>query len=436
VLVKRIPDGFGRSGARTSTVSLVGDAFVAIESSGLECDIVGPPRLREAVRRATRSVEPSLRVTALTDPRVPRRYVDAQRRARARPTSNAMHESVKGGAMATAALDRTQAREGDGGTGQLARGLGWFGIGLGLAEIAMPNRLARMIGIEESDGVRNTMFAFGIREIASGIGILSRPESPGWVWARVGGDVMDLAALGSAFNRDGANRGRLAAATAAVAGVGLLDVAAAGDLTRHASGVADTRRGVAPFEGVHVTSVITIGRPAEEVYRFWRDLENLPRFMEHLESVRDLGEGRSHWRARAPAGRSVEWNAEIVEDRPNELIAWRSLPGSDVPNQGSVRFARGPGGDSTEVHVEVRYDPPAGALGAAIAKLFGEEPKQQISRDLRRLKQVLETGEPIQSDASIHHGMHPARPPEEPVGLAPRVQGPPTAGPRSEGGMR
>ncbi len=329
--------------------------------------------------------------------------------------------------MATVAQDMTaagwdQPTTGGQNTQRMARGLGWFGIGLGLAEIAMPHRLARMIGVEDGDGVRNTMFAFGIREITSGIGILSKPQSSGWVWSRVGGDMMDLAALGSAFRADGSNRTRLAAATAAVAGVGLLDVLAAGQLSRESDGGPERQRGVAPGEGIDVSSVVTIGRPAEEVYAFWRNLENLPRFMDHLESVRELGGGRSHWKARAPAGRDVEWNAEIVEERPNELIAWRSLPDADVPNAGSVRFARGPNG-STEVHVQLRYDPPGGAAAAAIAKLFGEEPQQQVSRDLRRFKQVMETGEPIRSDASVHHGPHAAQPPAERIGLPPRMSG-------------
>ena len=158
---------------------------------------------------------------------------------------------------------------------------------------------------------------------------------------------------------------------------------------------------------------MTINRSPEEIYHFWRDFQNLPRFMDHLESVDVLDERRSHWRAKAPAGKTVEWDAEIIEDRPNELIAWRSLENADVPNTGSVRFVPAPGGRGTEVHVELKYDPPGGAVGVAIAKLFGEEPNQQVATDLRRFKQVMETGEVVQSDASIHRGPHPARPPAD-----------------------
>jgi uncharacterized membrane protein len=148
----------------------------------------------------------------------------------------------------------------------------------------------------------------------------------------------------------------------------------------------------------------------EQVYEFWRDFRNLPRFMEHLESVELLEGRRSRWRAKAPVGSNVEWEAEIVEDRPNEMISWRSLPGSEVDNTGSVRFLPAPGGRGTEIRVALEYDPPGGRLGAKVAKLFGEAPEQQVASDLRRLKQVLETGEVVHSDASIHRGMHPARP--------------------------
>ena len=116
---------------------------------------------------------------------------------------------------------------------------------------------------------------------------------------------------------------------------------------------------------------------------------------------------------RAPLGTTIEWTAEMVEDRPDELISWRSVEDSQVPNSGVVRFVRAPGDRGTEVHLDLSYDPPAGAIGATIAKLFGREPSQQVDGDLRRLKQVLETGEVVHSDSSIHRGPHPARPSEE-----------------------
>jgi uncharacterized membrane protein len=152
---------------------------------------------------------------------------------------------------------------------------------------------------------------------------------------------------------------------------------------------------------LHVTKSVTINRPREAVYEFWRDFSNLPQFMAHVQSVASEGDKRSHWVVAAPAGQTVEWDAEIVDDRPNALIAWRSLEGSDIRHEGSVRFDQAPADRGTEVHVDLRYDAPGGKAGAAVAKLFGEEPTQQIGDDLRRLKQVLETGEVVRSDGSL-----------------------------------
>jgi uncharacterized membrane protein len=152
---------------------------------------------------------------------------------------------------------------------------------------------------------------------------------------------------------------------------------------------------------MRVKRAVTINRPVEEVYAFWRDFENLPRFMYHLEMVENTGVNRSHWVAKAPAGKTVEWEAEVTDDRPNEAIAWRSIGSDDdVHNSGVVRFLPAPGGRGTEIHVELQYDPPAGKAGALVAKLFGEEPAEQTSDDLRRLKQVLETGEVLRSHGS------------------------------------
>jgi uncharacterized membrane protein len=146
---------------------------------------------------------------------------------------------------------------------------------------------------------------------------------------------------------------------------------------------------------------VTILRPRADVYAFWRELENLPRFMMHLEHVESSSTTRSHWVARAPAGQSVEWDADIVRDRPGEEIAWQSVEGSDIRNSGRVLFFQAPADRGTEIHVVLEYDAPAGAAGKTIAKLLGEEPSQQIRDDLRRLKQVLETGEVVRSDGSM-----------------------------------
>ena len=132
--------------------------------------------------------------------------------------------------------------------------------------------------------------------------------------------------------------------------------------------------------------------------------------MRHLASVTTIDEKRSRWVVKGPADLRVEWIAEIVADRVNEAIIWRSIQGADVDNSGSVQFVRAPGGRGTEVWVEIAYNAPGGRLGAAVAKLFGKEPSQQVQGELRRLKQLHETGEVVHSDASIHRGLHPARP--------------------------
>jgi uncharacterized membrane protein len=161
-----------------------------------------------------------------------------------------------------------------------------------------------------------------------------------------------------------------------------------------------------------VQKSITVNRPIDEVYRFWHDFENLPRFMSHLESVRVTAPGLSHWRAHGPAQTIVEWDAVVTAEEVNVLIAWRSVEGSEVRSAGSVRFTPAPHGRGTEVRVAMSYDPPGGVVAATMAKLFGEEPGQKVDSDLRAFKQVLEAGEVVVSDATVRKGPHPARPPE------------------------
>ena len=291
---------------------------------------------------------------------------------------------------------------------RLANGLGWFSIGLGLAEVVAPGRVAEMIGVADDDGTRSLLRFYGMRELAAGVGILSGSQPAGWMWGRVAGDMLDLATLASAMKSNQNDKSKLATATAAVLGVTALDVICAQQLSRRSE-----HNGKSQARPVHVVRTTTINRPVEDVYRFWRDFQNLPTFMHHLESVQTTGERRSHWKAKAPAGTMVEWDAEIVDDVTNSRISWRSLEGSDVDNSGSVTFERATGGRGTIVKVEVDYSPPGGKLTAMLAKLTGEEPGQQIDADLRRLKQMLEIGEIVRSDASIHRGMHPAQPPQQ-----------------------
>ncbi|PWT89357.1 MAG: cyclase [Proteobacteria bacterium] len=163
-----------------------------------------------------------------------------------------------------------------------------------------------------------------------------------------------------------------------------------------------------PYElGIRVDRSITIARPRAEIYRFWRNLSNLPRFMKNVRSVTEECGTRSHWVVEAPGGRTVEWDAVIHNELENELIAWRSLAGAQVANAGSVWFQDAPGGRGTEVKVELQYNPPAGALGAIVASLFGKEPGQQIREDLYRLKALMETGEVVTVDGQTSGARRP-----------------------------
>jgi uncharacterized membrane protein len=202
-----------------------------------------------------------------------------------------------------------------------------------------------------------------------------------------GGDILDLFALGKVTKSKSAKPINAAIATAAVVGVTTLDVCCAQELSD------GNRDHIFNFK-----KTILINSSPEELYRQWWSFENLPRFMKNLESVEMITDGRSHWVAKGPAGKKVQWDAEITEDRPNELIAWRSLDGAEVDNFGQVRFETAPGGRGTLVSVEMQYKPPSGKVGVSIAKIFGRAPEQEVEEDLRRFKQVMETGEMITTE--------------------------------------
>lgn len=265
---------------------------------------------------------------------------------------------------------------------RLATALGWFSIGLGIAQLLAPRRMAYASGV----GSERTplLRALGAREIASGVGILSRRQRPAWLWSRVAGDVMDIAILAAAARTavGAQQRRRVAIAAAAVTGVTAADIWSS---MRQSRELAATE--------VNIEKSIAINRPVNECYRFWRNFENFPRFMQHVQDVRVLSDTRSHWIVKAPAGTTVEWDAEITYDQPNQLLVWHSVEGSDIDHAGQIRFEPSVDGSSTVLHVEMQYRPPGGKAGALIAKLFGEEPEQQIEEDIRRFRQLIETGE-------------------------------------------
>ncbi|HYH43608.1 MAG TPA: SRPBCC family protein [Burkholderiales bacterium] len=294
----------------------------------------------------------------------------------------------------------------DVGAERVARGLGWFSIGLGLAELMAPRAIARLCGGEG----RHTglIRLYGLREIAAGLMIFSQGRRPAaGMWSRVAGDAIDIATLAAAAVNPRTNKAGVAFATASVLGVTALDIMCAQQLSVAKGSMTESG-------AIRVKRSTVINRPADEIYEYWRDIENLPRFMYHLQSVERTGERTSHWVSKAPGGATVEWDSEITEDRANELIAWRSVEGSDVYTAGSVRFEPRPGGRGTVVRVDMEYYAPGGVAGTAFAMLFNESPEQQIYDDLRRLKQVLETGEIVRSDGSPEGAgqiiQHPGQP--------------------------
>lgn len=167
--------------------------------------------------------------------------------------------------------------------------------------------------------------------------------------------------------------------------------------------VAPSRRIVRGSSGVNVTRAVTIRRSAQELYAFWRDLENLPKIIKHPVTITRSSDLGSHWSVSAPPGdRRVEWDAVIINDEPGKLIAWRSREDAEIANAGTVRFETAPGDEGTEVTVSLEYNPPAGKLGALLAKLSGEEPAQQVGEALRRFKALMEAGEIPTIDGQSH----------------------------------
>jgi uncharacterized membrane protein len=183
--------------------------------------------------------------------------------------------------------------------------------------------------------------------------------------------------------------------------------------------VSAVKRGHMTGSAIHIQKTFTIDRSPEELYNYWRNFENLPRFMKHLKSVTKKDDRTSHWVANGPMGVPVEWDAELLDERPNEYLVWHSLPGSAICNRGSVEFRNAPNGSGTEVTVALTYHNPAGKVGAAFAKMIGREPEQQVREDLRRFKSLMETGEiptvvgqPSGRRSSVVRVMHAAKQPE------------------------
>lgn len=207
-------------------------------------------------------------------------------------------------------------------------------------------------------------------------------------------------AIGAALVAGGLRRRSAAGAIASLLGGAFLFRSATGHcpvkarLIQGEPGSGQAESAVLPHgEGYAMEESIVVARPARALYDFWRNFENLPRFMDHLYAVTRVDETRSRWVAEGPAGQRVEWEAEIIHDDPGARIGWRSLPGSEVTHAGSVQFLPAPDGNGTEVRVHLRYEPPLGLAGKLIAKVFRKEPETQIAKDLERFKELMEVGE-------------------------------------------
>jgi len=300
------------------------------------------------------------------------------------------------------------------------RGLGWFSVGLGIARLIAPGALAKAVGVGDHSRNRLLMRVLGIRDLACGVGLLSGGAAAPWLRGRVAGDAMDLALLGVALARPTAKsralRGaglrsipRLPLAMGAVGALAAVDVLV-GRRMMGTVAVVDGRPGArgAIRGALDLASSITVIRPPETVYAFWRNFQNLPRFMNDVVAVQTISRLESKWSVSAPGGQIVQWEGLVTEDHPNERIVWRTMRGSDIAHAGEVSFTRAPGARGTEVRLKLRVESPVGFFG--LSKLARGVAEQQMGQSLLRFKQLLEIGEVMRSDASIHRGLHPARP--------------------------
>jgi uncharacterized membrane protein len=300
---------------------------------------------------------------------------------------------------------------------RFANALGYFSIGLGLSEVAATDSLANMIGL--ADTRLRLLKALGLREIANGLAILAAPLRPQWMWSRVAGDTIDLSLLASALASPRSSRGRLMAATAAVAGVTLLDVFCARLLSLNGYQHVN-RRWLSGGRGLRLQRSIAINSAPDRLYRFCREFSNLPQIIGYADSVSEIGNQRLRWRAEGPAGQAMEWDTRIIEDRPNELISWCSANSAPIEHGGSIRFLPRQDSHGTIVRVEVLHRPLKGTMSSFL-RMLGSRPEFYVAEGLRRFKALIETGEiPTtrgQSSGRPEHSVSVDREVGKPLGL-------------------
>jgi len=258
--------------------------------------------------------------------------------------------------------------------------LGWLSVGLGLTALLAPRSVGALTGLGERSVLLRLV---GCRELASGMGLLSQRQQSAWLWSRVAGDAMDLALILSACGPGNPARGRALTTAGVVAAITAADVTAS---------IREPSRAARPRYAAEATlsETLVVNKTPQECYEFWRNQANLGRFMSAVESVTALDERRSRWKMRGPMRSKLEWTSEITADAPGSHVGWRTLDGSDVEHAGVVRFHPAAGGRGTLVRVAMRYRPP---LGGVFARLLGKHPRFEVREDLRRFKQLMETGE-------------------------------------------
>jgi uncharacterized membrane protein len=266
-----------------------------------------------------------------------------------------------------------------------ARNLGYLSLALGAGALLMPNRLARLTGLEQHRGLLPLV---GLRELASGVGLLTQTNPTPWLWSRVVGDGMDLAVLASSVLNPHNPRRLSAAVTTTI--VALISAIDARESMRTNNGMQGS---ISAATDAFASASVIVDKSAQECYSFWRDPTNLVKFSPMLESVSVLDERTSHWVARGPAGAKVEWSSRLTADAPGERIAWRSLEGGHLYHAGVVRFEKANGGRGTVVRVSMHFRAAGGRTGLALAKILGVDPRAEVREDLRRFKQLLEAGE-------------------------------------------
>jgi uncharacterized membrane protein len=270
---------------------------------------------------------------------------------------------------------------------QLAEGLAWFSVALGVTALLAPRSLGKLTGLGPKAGLVRFV---GARELASGVGLLSSRDATPWLWSRVAGDAMDLLTLGaSALKPAGGGRLRSLVSLALVAGVTAADVSAS---IRHSSRSKGSQSRRLSAED-YLERSVSINRSPQECYDYWRNFGHAPHFMKLIGSVTTIDEKTSHWVAELPGGRRVEWDARLTDDVPGKRIAWHSVHAAPLVHAGVVTFESAPGNRGTIVRVVMHYRPPAVPAAMRAARALRFAPEFEIQEDLRRFKNILETGE-------------------------------------------